>query len=546
MLVVESDTVWRSRLVDALGACGLDVHVETTDSFIGGLGKLKVGGYACALLSHRLEGGDGLSLVALLRNSGSVDTALVILCDEEDERVEARALELGAEDTLLKFEAVDRLLRRTLRSAQARQRLKAELSTAHARLERIAVNEPLTGLLNRRGLELALRREQSLSRRKGFDNHAILVDLDDFKSINDTHGYDVGDRLLQGVARTLEATVRSTDHVARIGGDEFLVLLPESKLAAGLRLAERIRSRLAALRVAQGGSAVGAQASLGVSRIPAGAATVTDIVANVGAAVRRSKRGGKNRVSLDRELQQATSGRMRTVAEAGALRLDLGMFLLQPIVRLAENEPLAHWVIAPHSPLLREALDAGASLAQEDTLKVHEDRELVEAAVRSVGAWGGGGPCFFSMHPLTLAHTPLSRIKAMFGELDGNPGSGLMLGDHHILGDPHPLKAPVDRLRDAGVALSLRRVGFSRDSLEAVALLRPRLVTLRLGHLLGPRRDRTRIDMVRRLVATLEALGPEIALEGIVGESDRELAHELGITLGIGSGAGELVALGGG
>jgi diguanylate cyclase (GGDEF)-like protein len=544
VLVIEPDDARRRALAGNLRECGLPVKLREARGFVLGLAALRVDRFDCVLLARRLPDGDSLSFLSLLRNTEASATPLVFVLDDEDEAFESTALEAGAEDTILREDCFERTLRRTLRGAVARSGLKSELSRANARLERIAVNEPLTGLLNRRGLELALQREQALGLRKGVDNHLLLVNLDNFKSVNEGYGYDVGDRMLQEVARALEQTVRRTDHVSRIGGDEFLVLMPDSKLSAGLRTAERIRHRLEGIKVRTAAGSLTVLASLGVSRVPADARSVGDLVAEVGGAVRRSKLGGKNQVSMDSGQHSRSTGRILTIEDDVDVSLATPVFLAQPIIDLDDGELLAHWVLAPRSPALSEGLDVVSTLPELDAIKVDGDRRQLEGAVGAARGWSEDGAYFFfSAHPATLLHTPMSRLKAMFGGPDDPAAGSIMIGDHLILGDPSALIEPVKRLRDAGIGLGLRQVGFSRDSLEAVVLLRPRLVTLRIAHLLGPRRDKQRIGMIKRLVRTLEGLVPDIVLEGVVSEADRDLAVDLGVRYGVGSGVGGVFVL---
>ncbi len=544
ILLIKPDDAHRRELAANLRACGLPTKLREARGFVAGLAALRVDTYDCVFLARDLPDGDALALVGLLRSTEAAATPVIFVLADEDEAFESAALEAGAEDTILRADAHDRDLRRTIRAAVARSALKGDLARANARLERIAVNDPLTGLLNRRGLELALKREQAMGRRKGVDNHMLLVDLDDFKRINDNHGYDVGDRMLQEVARALEETARRTDHVARIGGDEFLLLMPDSKLAAGLRLAERIRQRLESvvLHSARGGLTV--SASLGVSRVPAEARTVTDLVAEVGGAVHRSKRGGKNRVSAETNRQVTTTGRITTLADDLDVDLSRPLFLSQPIGDLQDGEVHAHWVMAPGSPLASRTRDADASLAEQSTMAVAGDRHHLQAAVVAARA-ADDGACrfYFSVHPATLLQTPTAHLRDVFADAEQERRWSLMISDDLLLGDPGALTEPALRLREAGIGLGIRQVGFSRDSLEAVVLLRPTLVTLRLAHLMGPTRNQQRIGMIRRLVRTLEVLVPDVVLEGVVHDADHDLAAELGIRYGIGSGVGGVTVL---
>ena len=112
-------------------------------------------------------------------------------------------------------------------------------------LTRLAVTDPLTQLLNRRGIEDKLRQELERSRRYNQYFSILLIDIDYFKTINDTHGHAAGDRVLASFAANLRNNLRITDAVARWGGEEFLVLLPEYQQEAVLKVAEKLRERTA-------------------------------------------------------------------------------------------------------------------------------------------------------------------------------------------------------------------------------------------------------------------------------------------------------------
>ena len=116
----------------------------------------------------------------------------------------------------------------------------------HGELERLATTDELTGLPNRRSFAAQLERELARARRYGTPLSLLLLDLDNFKSINDTHGHGAGDRVLVGVARGLESCLRAPDLVARLGGDEFAVLLPQADRRASEAIARRTCAVVAA------------------------------------------------------------------------------------------------------------------------------------------------------------------------------------------------------------------------------------------------------------------------------------------------------------
>lgn len=130
-----------------------------------------------------------------------------------------------------------------------------------------AWHDPLTGMLNRRRVIELAERELALATRTGRPVAAALIDIDDFKRINDQHGHAAGDAVLQGVAKTVAEQVRGTDVLGRWGGEEFIVVLPDSDTHAALATSERIRQAVEATSVVHGaGLALRCTVSIGVSQ----------------------------------------------------------------------------------------------------------------------------------------------------------------------------------------------------------------------------------------------------------------------------------------
>ena len=168
----------------------------------------------------------------------------------------------------------------------------------NARLERLAHTDPLTQLLNRRALTDRLQQEMERAMRYDATLALLMVDLDHFKAVNDTHGHLVGDDVLRDVARLLRETIRTTDIAARYGGEEFLVLLPETDDGGAEAFAERIRVAVEAHPFEGGSGAVlRLTASLGVAVFPAPrVVTAEDLLVRADAALYRAKADGRNRV----------------------------------------------------------------------------------------------------------------------------------------------------------------------------------------------------------------------------------------------------------
>lgn len=170
------------------------------------------------------------------------------------------------------------------------------LEASRQRIADLAITDELTGCYNRRHFMERAELELLRARRYGLPMSLILLDADDFKSVNDTHGHQCGDHLLREMALQCRASLRGTDVLARFGGEELLALLPQTDLAGALAIAERIRHRVQALTVLWQGEPVGATVSLGVAALHAGHASVDALIRDADLALYEAKRAGRNRV----------------------------------------------------------------------------------------------------------------------------------------------------------------------------------------------------------------------------------------------------------
>jgi diguanylate cyclase (GGDEF)-like protein len=167
-----------------------------------------------------------------------------------------------------------------------------------AEILRMAVTDELTGLANRRAIIDFLRQELSRQRRHQNPLTLVIVDLDHFKSINDTHGHDMGDLVLQLAARSLAAAVRDTDRVGRYGGEEFVIVLPDTDAGNAALVVERCRQNLAALAItADNHTAVAVSGSFGITESTADGdeGKVHTLLARADQALYRAKANGRNR-----------------------------------------------------------------------------------------------------------------------------------------------------------------------------------------------------------------------------------------------------------
>jgi diguanylate cyclase len=169
-----------------------------------------------------------------------------------------------------------------------------DLDRARRRLQRYAALDDLTGIYNRRHVLNSLEREWSRAQRYNFGCSVVLIDVDRFKSINDSFGHVCGDVFLQQMANEIEETLRLSDVLGRFGGEEFIVFLPHTDALGAVDAAERVRKRIEELDFCWNGHAVNISISLGVAAKRADHASLAHLIQEADGALQAAKEAGRN------------------------------------------------------------------------------------------------------------------------------------------------------------------------------------------------------------------------------------------------------------
>jgi two-component system cell cycle response regulator len=245
---------------------------------------------------------DGMNACRLLKeNERTRDIPVIFLSARDETEMKVSGLSLGADDYISKpFEAEELIARVNVRIRLKRERdqlrTNAEEASVRAELaQERAMTDALTGLLNRYGLQHILARENAEARRYNRSLSCLLIDLDNFKMVNDTYGHAVGDLALQQIASILTEAVRGTDTVFRYGGEEFLVLLPETDLEGAIALGEKIRAAAASRPFGNGERVFNLTLSAGASTLSDNESG-NDMIARADLALYHAKEKGRNRV----------------------------------------------------------------------------------------------------------------------------------------------------------------------------------------------------------------------------------------------------------
>lgn len=266
-------------------------EIECASDYTTGLKQLLSGKYAVCLLDYRLGARDGLELLRAARAAGCTVPVIFLTADTSDEIDEA-ALEAGAMDYLVKGELTPRILEHSIRYAR-------KLGETLDRLNQLATRDGLTGLLNRREFQRILEEEWQRSMRFGHSFALVLADIDFFKRVNDTHGHQVGDMVLQHVSSLLAGQLRTVDRVARYGGEEFAILMVETGRKQAIDGLQRLFALLAETPCVVPGAdlQLAVTLSAGVAAMPDDADTPAKLIAAADKALYAAKKAGRNRIN---------------------------------------------------------------------------------------------------------------------------------------------------------------------------------------------------------------------------------------------------------
>jgi two-component system cell cycle response regulator len=298
VLIVDDRPASYERIASTL-ATEQSVEIETDPNEA--LFRAAEGNYDLLLVSLGLANFDALRLCSQIRSLDRTRNIPILAITEPDNNARmVRGLEIGVNDFLMRPIDKNELLARA--RSQVRKRRYTERLRDNVQISiEMAITDALTGLFNRRYMEnhLATLIEQAGARGKPLA--VMMLDIDYFKSINDSHGHDAGDDVLRDFALRIKRSIRGIDLACRCGGEEFVIVMPETDVTVAAMVAERLRRRIAAepFAISQGTKSIPVTLSIGIAALRGQNDNAASLIKRADQALYRAKRDGRNRVVPD-------------------------------------------------------------------------------------------------------------------------------------------------------------------------------------------------------------------------------------------------------
>ena len=276
-------------------------EVSSVDTFEEALVRVRGGDYDLIIVSLGMRGFDGLRLCSQLRSlPEGRNVPILVVVSDSDRRKLAQALEMGVNDYLTRPVDKNELVARV--RTQMRKKRYADRLRHNVQLSlEMAITDQLTGLHNRRYMSRHLDNLLSSAAQTGKELAFLILDIDYFKSVNDGHGHDIGDEVLKEFANRIAANVRGIDLACRYGGEEFVVVMPDTDVSFACQVSERLRHSIETtpFRISRAPNSLNLTISIGIASLEGPGDTAEALLHRADQALYRAKKTGRNKVVAD-------------------------------------------------------------------------------------------------------------------------------------------------------------------------------------------------------------------------------------------------------
>lgn len=374
-------------------------------------------------------------------------------------------------------------------------------------LRDLAHTDPLTGLANHRGFHEALEVELEDAARSGAELSLVSIDLDDFKAINDAHGHPYGDEVLRGIGAQLRASVRDGDIAARVGGEEFALILPDTSSDGAYEVAERAREAITRVRV----HGYVLSCSAGIATYPADAEDASTLCQLADGALYWAKSAGKQRTRrfdperVERTLSERQAEEIRSVLETpGAL-----VPVFQPVAELSTGRLLGYEALArfPSSP--SRPPTAWFAMAHGCGLGPALEALAIREALKPIGR-PPGTHLALNVSPSVLLSTAVQEVLPQdLTEIV------IEVTEHEALTEDEAVRDALRDLRERGARIAMDDAGAGYSGLKQLTQVEPDIVKLDRILTEGIHDDPARMALIESFVRFARRTGAIVCAEGI-------------------------------
>ena len=356
----------------------------------------------------------------------------------------------------------------------------------------------------------------------------------------------MGDIILKDVAGKLKKTLRATDYLARIGSDEFMILLPETRLGEGVRVAEKVRLAVSSTIVEiSPKESIPVTASMGLVNIDPvdlgrSEVSINELLSKAHFVLHQSKVSGKNKVSYpgqDPSLEIDVSEFAKKFTGERHLKA-----VMQPIFELDSMKESAFEFLSRSALTGFEMPEDFFRASLEAQMLTMVDHECLRTCVMAASSLRGEVRRHVNLFPSTMIGIPTKNLIETFAEDAGEAGYCLEISEQQIIGDPSYLLAPVEALRREGILIAIDDLGFGRSCLESLILLEPDIVKIDKRCVIGISSNKAAVRSLKRLLHMAASLDAEVIAEGIETQEDLDTLKSLGVRYGQGFLLGRPVA----
>jgi diguanylate cyclase (GGDEF)-like protein/PAS domain S-box-containing protein len=405
-----------------------------------------------------------------------------------------------------------------------------------SRLKFLVDHDPVTTLHNRRRFEEELAREVSYAARYGNQGAALILDLDNFKYINDNLGHSGGDEVLRGVGTLLRERLRDGDLLARLGGDEFAVILPQISEQDARSLANELRDRLRQHPFFVGGKRLIVSASVGVALFEEGL-DAGDLLVNADLAMYEAKEAGRDQVAIYSATQGRTArlevrlswmDRIRTALQEESFTL-----YSQPILDLATSEVSQQEILLRMTDRDGGPLLPGAFLGPAERFGLIQeiDRWVVREAIRAVGSNGSGMPIEINISARSIGdHNLITEIDRGLNETGADPERLIFeITESSAISNMEEARTFAKTLRILGCRFALDDFGAGFGSFFYLKYLPLDYIKIDGDFIRELTHNSTDQVLVKAIVQVAEGLGMQTIAEAVENQQTLDLLNEYGV-----------------